>query len=331
MIKVKTTISFAGGVIRYAGDALAPGEAGRRRLCILNYHRILAQPDPLLDSEPTVETFRWQMALLAKCFNVLPLHDAIGMLGTRDMPPRAVAITFDDGYRSLHDLALPVLREFKLPATVFITTGHIDQGNMWNDRIIETVQTMAADQLDLTDLGLGTYALHGVAQRRAAIATITERAKYLAPAARQAVVGRLGVLAGQGAGSELMLTREMVLNLERSGIEIGAHTVSHPILTSLDDAAARAEIAGCKAELEAILGKPVPLFAYPNGKPGKDYDARHVAMVREAGYDAAFSTEVGAISCDHDRFQLPRSRPWDITPLGFGLRLVQWLAQRHSR
>ncbi|WP_420106640.1 polysaccharide deacetylase family protein [Herbaspirillum huttiense] len=298
---------------------------------MINYHRILPTPDALLGPEPDVATFRWQMELLATCFNVLPLGAAVQASADGRLPPRAACITFDDGYRSLHDLALPVLTEFKLPATVFITTGHIDQGNMWNDRIVETVQAMPAGQLDLTDLGLGTYSLHGVAQRRTAIATLTERAKYLPPAARQAVVDRLAVLAGQETGPELMLTREMVLNLERNGIEIGAHTVSHPILTSLDDDAARAEIAGSKAGLEAILGKPVPLFAYPNGKPGMDYDDRHVAMVREAGYDAAFTTEVGAITRNHDRYQLPRSRPWDLTPLGFGLRLVQWLAQGHPR
>jgi len=317
-------------IIRLAAQMISAWP-GRNKFLVINYHRILPTPDALLGSEPDVATFRWQMELLSSCFNVLPLGAAVQASADGRLPSRAVCITFDDGYRSLHDLALPVLAEFGLQATVFITTGHIDQGNMWNDRIVETVQAMPADQLDLTDLGLGTHALHGVAQRRAAIATLTERAKYLPPAARQAVVDRLGVLAGQGPGPELMLTREMVLNLDRNGIEIGAHTVSHPILTSLDDAAARAEIADGKAELEAILGKPVPMFAYPNGKVGKDFDARHVAMVREAGYDAAFTTEVGAITRNHDRYQLPRSRPWDRTPLGFGMRLVQWLALGHPR
>jgi peptidoglycan/xylan/chitin deacetylase (PgdA/CDA1 family) len=123
-----------------------------------------------------------------------------------------------------------------------------------------------------------------------------------------------------------MLTPEMVINLDRQGMEIGAHTVTHPILTSLDDAAARAEIRTSKEQLEALIGKPVRLFAYPNGKVGMDFDARHVAMVREAGFDAAFTTAVGAITRTQDRYQLPRSRPWDRSPLLFGLRLLSWLA-----
>jgi peptidoglycan/xylan/chitin deacetylase (PgdA/CDA1 family) len=116
-----------------------------------------------------------------------------------------------------------------------------------------------------------------------------------------------------------MLTPDMVVNLDRNGVEIGAHTVTHPILTSLDCNTARAEIVGSKEYLEALLGKPVPLFAYPNGKAGIDFDASHVSILRENGFAAAFTTVVGA-------FQLPRSRPWDRTPFLFGVRLLRWLA-----
>lgn len=310
--------------LRSAGDALA--RRGSQRLCVVNYHRILARPDPLLDSEPDLATFRWQMRLLADCFNVLPLRDAMNALREQRLPPRAVCITFDDGYRSVHDLALPVLQEFRLPATVFVTSGYIGERNMWNDRIIEAVQSLPPGQLDLRELGLDAYPLGSVAERKATLGRLTEATKYLPPAARRGLVERLESLVGDGLAHGLMLTPEMVRNLDRQGIEIGAHTISHPILTSLDDDSARMEIAEGKRELEAIVGKPVRLFAYPNGKAGKDYDARHVAMVRDAGFEAAFTTAVGAITPGQDRFQLPRSRPWDNSPFLFGLRLLRWLA-----
>src|SRR4051794_25826189 len=124
-------------LIRTMGDIVAPRGKGEGRLCIVNYHRILEAPDPLLESEPDPDTFRWQMELLAKYFNVMPLHEALVALNNDRMPPRAVCITFDDGYRSVHDLALPILKEFNLPATVFVTTGYMTHGAMWNDRIIE--------------------------------------------------------------------------------------------------------------------------------------------------------------------------------------------------
>lgn len=328
MTKARTSISLAGGLIRYAGNAIASGEAGARRLCILNYHRVLPQPDPLLDSEPTIETFRWHMALLARSFNVLPLHDAIEMLGTRDMPPRAVAVTFDDGYRSTHDLALPVLREFGLPATVFVTTGHIGKGSMWNDVILEATRRLPASRLDLRELGLDNYSLSTLADRQDTARVLTERAKYLSPAERARLNHRLEALVGCSLEQELMLTREMLLALDHGGIEIGGHTVTHPILTCIDDDAARDEIVNNKLQLEAMLGKPLRLFAYPNGKPGLDFDERHARMVSEAGYHAAFTTAAGPVSRHSDRYTLPRSRPWDAHPLKFASRLLYWLSGR---
>ena len=312
--------------LRTAGSAIAL-HSSRRSLAVVNYHRVLARPDPLLQSEPDIAAFRWQMALLAECFNVMPLYDALRALDAGCLPPRTVCITFDDGYRSVHDLALPILREFKLPATVFVTSGYIgdDAGNMWNDRIIHAVQSLPAGTLDLGDLGLECYSLDSMEARRKTAERLTEVGKYMLPAARAALVQRLDQLSGM-KDDALMLTPAMLHALDASDIEIGAHTVSHPILTSLDDESARFEITAGKAQLESLIGKPVRLFAYPNGKVGKDFDARHVDMVRQAGFFAAFTTAIGAITGDQDRFQLPRSRPWDRIPFRFGLRLLSWMA-----
>ena len=318
---------FGAALLRTAGSGI--GRFSRQRsLAVVNYHRVLARPDPLLETEPDVATFHWQMALLANCFNVMPLHEALRALDEGRLPPRAVCITFDDGYRSVHDLALPILRKFDLPATVFVTTGFIgaDAGNMWNDRIIHAVQSLAAGNLDLSDIGLENYSLRSLEERKQTTLRLIEAGKYLPPIERDSLVERLDRMSGQHHDA-LMLTPDMLTTLDRNGVEIGAHTISHPILTSLDDNSARAEIVTSKRQLEDLIGKPVRLFAYPNGKVGQDYDARHVEMVRQAGFSAAFTTAVGAITGDQDRFQLPRSRPWDRSPFLFGLRLLRWLAQ----
>lgn len=312
-------------LVRYIGDRIAAGRPGQGRLCILNYHRILEKADPLLAAEPDVATFRWQMQVLADCFNVLPMDEALAALANGTMPPRAVCITFDDGYRSTHDLALPVLREFGFPATVFVTTGFIDSGSMWNDRILEALRTLEGGRLDLEDAGLGSYPLDTLEQRRHAVADLTEKAKYLAPALRQALVERLDRLSGLPA-HELMLTSDMIRALPGLGIEIGAHTISHPILTSLPDAGALHEMAESKRQLEAITGRPVRYFAYPNGKHCKDFDERHIAMARQAGFEAAFSTALGAAGASDDRYALPRSRPWDVTRPFYVFRVLRWLA-----
>jgi len=330
MTKARTLAGFPARLVRAAGDMIAPRSKGAGRLCILNYHRILLAPDPLLASEPTVDIFRWQMELLSSCFNVLPLHDAVEMLATERMPPRAVAITFNDGYRSTHDLALPVLREFGLPATVFVTTGHMDSGSMWNDIILEATRRLPDGELDLHDIGCGSYSLHTATDRRHTARALTERSKYLPPPERMHLRRKLESLAGGTLEQELMLTRDMVRTLDQNNIEIGGHTITHPILTRIDDDTARAEIVGNMQQLEAVLGKRLRLFAYPNGKHGVDFDARHTQMVREAGYAAAFTTAVGPATRHSPRFEIPRSRPWDANPLMFAGRLLQWLSGRVS-
>ncbi|HTD05636.1 polysaccharide deacetylase family protein [Undibacterium sp.] len=318
--------SLTSHMVRLIGNRIAPHGKGQGRLCILNYHRILEHADPMLDEDPDVDMFRWQMQALASSFNVMPLYDAMLALKHDRMPPRAVAITFDDGYRSTHDLALPILKEFGLPATVFVTTGYMDGNNMWNDRILEAVRRLPEGTLDLQDLGLGLHPVSTLTERKSTAGKLIEIAKYLAPEKRLELSLKLESLIGEHRSADLMLTREMVHALAQQGMEVGGHTITHPILTRLDDQRARDEITGCKEQLEIIIGKPVRLFAYPNGKVGMDFDERHVQMAKAAGYSAAFTTAMGSVKPEMDLHQIPRSRPWDNTPLLFKLRLLRWLA-----
>jgi peptidoglycan/xylan/chitin deacetylase (PgdA/CDA1 family) len=106
-------------------------------------------------------------------------------------------------------------------------------------------------------------------------------------------------------------------------MEIGGHTVNHPILARLAPDAARREIADGKDALEGLLRVPVRSFAYPNGKPGQDYQGEHARMAREIGFASAVSTSWGASSPSSDMFQLPRFTPWDRGHTRFALRLLQ--------
>lgn len=319
--------SLAAHLIRAIGDTIAPRKVGAGRLCVLNYHRIQAVVDPFLDSEPDVATFDWQMRLLKQCFNVLPLHEAVQMLATERMPSRAVAISFDDGYRSIHDLAMPILVKHGLPATVFVTTGHMhDEGSMWNDRILEAMRRLPATPLDLQTVGLQAYPMANPAERKQTAGILTERCKYMSLVERSRFINHLQNLAGGNLRQDLMLTADMLRTLIGNNIDIGGHTINHPILARVDDDTARREITDNKADLEAIIGQPVRLFAYPNGRRPNDYDDRHVEMVEQAGYDAAFTTVSGAATTAYSRFEIPRRRPWDKTPLLFAVRMLRWLA-----
>jgi len=313
--------------IRTVGNLLPRSGRGAGGICILNYHRVLPAPDPLLEHDPDIATFRWQMALLARYFNVLPLSAAVDALAHGKVPPRAVCITFDDGYASTHDLALPILREFGLPATVFVTSGYVGHDNMWNDRIVEAVRRFAGETLDLQALGHGLLPCATLDERQQAAKRLTLAAKYLPQADREALAEALEQQAGSSPRRALMLTPEMLRHLVAQGIEIGAHTVSHPILAKVDDAQAAREMQESKTTLEAITSQPVRFFAYPNGKAGIDFDERHMQMARDAGFTAAFASSTIAATGRHDPYQIPRCHPWDATPAMFGLRLLRWLAR----
>ena len=120
-----------------------------------------------------------------------------------------------------------------------------------------------------------------------------------------------------------MMREEQVRELHGAGMEIGAHTVTHPILLNAAPDSARREIIESGRRLQEIIRAPIRTFAYPNGKPGQDYGPEHAQMVRDAGYVAAVSTGWGAATAHSDRFQLPRFTPWDRTPGRFMLRMIR--------
>lgn len=302
----------------------------RARLSVLIYHRVLARPDPYRTGDPTLAEFEWQMALLARQFNVLPLPEALTRLAAGTLPARAACVSFDDGYRDNLTLAVPVLRRFGVPATFFVATDFLDGGAMWNDCLIEAVAGASYGALDLSDHGLPRFELADLASRLACLRSLLPAAKHLEPGRRSQVVADVAERCQLGAPPQPMLTTPELKALHAAGMEIGGHTCSHPILTRQDDATARRELADGRDRLAEVIGSPPRLFAYPNGKPGDDYDARHVAMARDVGFEGAVCTAWGAARRGDDLFQIPRFTPWDSTPMRFHARMLANLARRDT-
>ena len=194
---------------------------------------------------------------------------------------------------------------------------------MFNDTVIETIRSCREPLLDLSALNLGIHPLANERQRSAAIDAVLGRLKYVDFGRRLEVAAQVSERASTALPADLMMSRAQVADLAGQGMTIGAHTVNHPILANLDDRSAEAEIVESRRTLEAIAGVPVTLFAYPNGKPGRDYDARHVAMLKQAGFSGAVSTAAGAATPAADLFQIPRFTPWSWEPWKFSFQLVQ--------
>jgi peptidoglycan/xylan/chitin deacetylase (PgdA/CDA1 family) len=312
--------------LKTAGTLLS-GSGGARSLLVLIYHRVLPRADPLLRDDPVAVEFAGQMDLIRQNFNVLPLREAVRRLASRDLPARAVCITFDDGYANNCEVALPILSARGMPATVFVAPGFLSGGRMFNDTVIEAIRRAPAE-IDLSHLGLARLSLPDDDARVRAIAHILPTLKYMPPQQRLERAAAIADRVGVELPSDLMMTEEQVRHLHRSGIEIGAHTVNHPILAKLDEDAARREIGDSRNMLQEIIGAPVTTFAYPNGGPGRDYTGRDVALAREAGFELAVSTAWGSASTDRDVFQIPRIAPWDRSALRFGLRMARAYMQR---
>lgn len=295
------------------------------RLSVLIFHRVLARHDPLFPFEMTAARFDALCGWLKQWFNLLPLDLAVQRLQAGTLPARAACITFDDGYADNHQVALPILQRYDLPATFFIATGFLDGGRMWNDTVIEAIRTTPLTQLPLDGLlgpAFAALPVASLAQKHASIQSLITQIKYQPLVLRAALAEKIAQQAQVQLSAALMMSSAQVLGLRRAGMQIGAHTVTHPILAGLDRTAARHELSESKYALEHLLGERVGLFAYPNGKPVQDYNAESVALVRDVGFDAAVSTHHAAAGGGTDVFQIPRYTPWERSRLRLGARLL---------
>jgi peptidoglycan/xylan/chitin deacetylase (PgdA/CDA1 family) len=291
-------------------------------LSILIFHRVLSTPDPLFPDEPDVVRFDLIAGWLNEWFSILPLEDAVKLLIRGELPSRAAAITFDDGYADNLLNAAPILQKHGLHATFFIATGFLEGGLMWNDTVIESIRGSSTPELDGSFLNLGAVAIQSTEEKQLALKRILPAIKYLPGALRTEAVARIAEECHATLPETLMLSKTQLSELRHAGMSIGAHTVSHPILARLDSATAREEIAASRDTLSHLLGEQITLFAYPNGKLGADYLPEHAEIVRSLGFDAAVTTNRGASRLGSDCLQLPRFTPWDNSRWRYALRLM---------
>jgi peptidoglycan/xylan/chitin deacetylase (PgdA/CDA1 family) len=309
---------------------------------ILHYHRVAELPtDPyLLCVSP--RRFAEQIEVAARYARVVSLSQLVRMLAEGTLPSRTLAVTFDDGYADNLLQAQPILERYAVPATFFVATGYIGQARefWWDelDRLILQPGTLPGTlSLRIGErefcYQLGAAARYSDADfQRARGWTIDRPAEpgsrqqlflelwtsmhALAGADRQCVLDQVLQWAGaerSARATHRTLSAEEVARLGKSDLaEIGAHTVTHPALARLTLAAQRDEIARSKADLEALVERPIASFSYPHGLRS-DYTPETVAAVQAAGFGCACTSLAAAVRAGEDRFQLPRNlvRDWD--------------------
>jgi peptidoglycan/xylan/chitin deacetylase (PgdA/CDA1 family) len=304
--------------------------AGQRaKLLTFFFHRVLDKPDPMIPGEMHATQFDEALRWIGDQFRVLRPLEACERLAAGNLPARAAIISFDDGYRDNHDVALPLLQRHRMTAAFFVATGYLGDGVQFNDRLTEALRGYQDDVFDAGWLGLGRLPTNDLQARLQTLHRLREGIKYLPLAERTQALERIEVACGaassRGARDRIMMTPEEVQALAAAGMEIGGHTVMHPILKSVDDDTAFAEISSGRTALSALLPRPPQLFAYPNGKLGTDFEPRHAEMARRAGFSYAFSTHRGAADARTDCMMLPRFMPWDKRALRFKLQALKVL------
>lgn len=317
--------------------ALAAPAGEGALLSVFYFHRVLPRPDPLLTREPDARSFGRILDWIGAQFRVLDPLEACEALVDGRLPARPAVISFDDGYRDNHDVALPLLRERRMPAVFFVATAFLDGSLMFNDRVIEAIRHARTASIRIPPARPGAapeeLPLRDDTERRVAIGRFLGAVKRLPPAERNERVLGLERQSEAPPAREAMMRPEHVRALHGAGMRVGGHTRTHPILCATDDAEAEAEIAGGLDDLASLVGERPVLFAYPNGKRGVDYDERHVAMVDRAGCRFAFSTRAGAADLTTATLELPRFTPWDRTRPRFALRALRnlWEARGEAR
>jgi peptidoglycan/xylan/chitin deacetylase (PgdA/CDA1 family) len=299
----------------------AVGRVARPRgFQILTYHRVNDDGDPFFPSLPTA-VFTEHMSYVAATHQVRPVEELALRAQAGTLPPSALAITFDDGYRDTLTHAAPVLVRLGLPATVFLTTGLIGTAAWpWFDRLAHGLKMARVERVRGP---WGETVLDTASHRLAALDRILAYFKEIPDdRMRRELPELLESLGGKDAepAKSVMLSWEDVAALTGLGFAVGAHTVSHPILSRVTPDQARREIETSARTIAAACGRAPKAFAYPNGGPA-DYTPEVVDMVRAAGFTCAVTTRFGLNTRSTPAWELRRGGPWEHDLPTFALKL----------
>ncbi len=263
-----------------------------------------------------IEKFRQQMAFLKQYYHVISLRHLIAFYqGEESIPKRSVVITIDDGYYSNYALAYPVLREFFMPATIFVATDFIDQKEfLWVDRVEYALANTRETQLKVNiNNHQYEYTLSSDDQKRRADSEIKSILKRFSSEKREPVIqgieNELKIkLTRQSKDAEIYtpLTWSQMSEMIHSGfVTIGSHGSSHTIATSMASDAWAEELKHSRQRIQHMTRTRGELFSYPNGGQ-EDFNEQTQHMVEASGFQCALTTMVGTNHLKEDCFRLKR-------------------------
>jgi peptidoglycan/xylan/chitin deacetylase (PgdA/CDA1 family) len=296
---------------------------------ILGYHRIADLAEDPYSITVSAGNFAQQLEVIETITRPLPLHEMVSAAQSGKLPARSVCVTFDDGYADLLAGAKPLLIKRQVPATVFVTPGYLGREFWWEKLYRLAVSAPVPHELNLR---IGAHSYHWSIQADKPARTMKEVIRRLevlleplSEEERGAVFSQIRDLLGAAtapAGISRSLTADEIIELSRDGmIDIGCHSMTHRSLVGLSAHDQEFEINQSRDRLEAILGRPVMGFSYPNGVVSGEVRTR----VQGAGYRYACGS-YGDVTCRRsDPFHLPRFWIPDCNGETFERWLRRWL------
>jgi len=302
---------------------------------VLVYHRVGPSGNDPLGLNVTAEHLARHLEVLgSRRYRPTSLTRLAGALREDAVPPNAIAVTFDDGYRGVLTEAKPLLEKSGIPATSFVPSGFVGAEEFWWEELDDLIPgSTNGGSNPRRGIGRAKRLTAGVLRRGDGRTRLYRehflRLRVLEPAERRAALDELAAhlpARRSPRPTSLPLSSGELRALAAGDlVTVGAHTVTHPVLALLSPEAQEQEIAGSKFELEQLLDRPVGSFAYPYGGP-TEYSAPAVTAVRRAGFDLACANVPGLVRPGTDVFQIPRFvvRDWDGET--FERHLEHWIS-----
>ena len=265
-------------------------------LTVLNYHRIYNAGGEKSFFTPNIsasrESFGKQLDFLVEKFNIINLHQLTEWIsGRENLPPKAALITFDDGYFDNYTNAFPELKKRNIPAVIFLATGFVGANKpfFW-DLLAEGIQNTRKDYLSLPQLGNWNW--NHPEEKTNIVEEVVEKVKRFSEIEKDIIVenilSELDVSVSEDRFVDLLLNWEHVRQLASQGIDFGAHTVTHPILTRMPLEAAVREMKLSQMKIENEINRKVDSLAYPNGQ-ASDFNIDILKEARCLGFKVAFT------------------------------------------
>lgn len=279
----------------------------KSQVAILMYHRVSPKIDPWSLRSLSPQSFETQIKYFSKNYEILSLDRLIEYIVQGEpFPEKAVVMTFDDGYKDNYRYAYPILKRYNIPATIFLTTGHIGTGSLfWWDKVSYCIQQTSLDKINLK--GFGSFSLRSEKEKYRAKSALLEGLKKLPGKKKDLLIDELRAISGEeipdDLGENLILSWDEIKEMSCDGIAFGAHTVNHPIIKNLPFDQAKWEIIQSKKDIEKMIGNPVTAFSYPNGIFSPDI----AELVRTSGFKCAVAVSpCGPISLNDSLYGLGR-------------------------